>query len=79
MFYVYVLQSISNSEHFYVGYTGNLRLRLKEHNAGMCRHTNKNKPWKIRAYFAFDSKEKAESFERFLKGHSGRIFQKKYL
>ena len=39
----------------------------------------KYKPWKIRSYFAFDSKEKAEAFEKFLKGHSGRDFQKKYL
>ena len=79
MFYVYVMQSIQNPEHFYVGYTSDLRLRLKEHNTGTCRHTNKYKPWKIRSYFAFDSKEKAEAFEKFLKGHSGRDFQKKYL
>ena len=79
MFYVYVLQSLSVPEKFYVGYTSDLKLRLHEHNAGTCRHTNRAKPWKIRAYFAFDSKDKAEAFEIYLKSHAGRDFQKKYL
>ena len=79
MFYVYVLQSLKDSERFYVGYTCDLKLRIVEHNSGTCRHTNMYKPWKIRAYFAFDSKEKAECFEVYLKTHAGREFQKKYL
>ena len=79
MFYTYVLQSLSDSERFYVGHTNNLKLRIQEHNNGTCRHTNKYTPWKIRAYFAFDTKDKAEKFELYLKSHSGRNFQKKYL
>jgi len=79
MFYVYILQSINYSEHFYVGYTDNLKLRLAEHNAGEARFTNMYKPWKIKCYFAFEDKEKAESFETYLKTHAGREFQKKYL
>jgi len=79
MFYVYILQSINNPEHFYVGYTNNLKLRLDEHNSGYARHTNRYKPWKLRTYFAFDNQEKAESFELYLKGHAGRKFQKKHL
>ncbi|MDR1360796.1 MAG: GIY-YIG nuclease family protein [Rickettsiales bacterium] len=79
MFYVYILQSINTPEHFYVGYTNNLKLRLAEHNSGQARYTNMYKPWKIRSYFAFDTKEKAENFENYLKTHAERNFQKKYL
>jgi len=79
IFYVYILQSINNPEHFYTGYTNNLKLRIQEHNSGDARHTNKYRPWKIRCYFAFDSADKAESFEKYLKTHAGRRFQKKHL
>lgn len=79
MYYVYILESIKIPEHFYVGYTSDLRIHLHEHNSGACRYTNMYKPWKLKAYFAFDKKEKAEHFESYLKTHSGREFQKKYL
>jgi len=78
MFYVYILQSIDYPEHFYIGYTDDLKKRLKEHNSGYSIHTNKFKPWNIRGYLAFDTKEKAENFEKFLKTGNGRIFQKKH-
>ncbi len=78
MFYVYILQSIDNPEHFYVGYTDDLKRRIKAHNSGGSIHTNKFKPWKLRGYTAFDSEEKAKKFELFLKTGNGRVFQKKY-
>ena len=78
MFYVYVLQSINQPEHFYTGYTNDLKLRLTEHNRGKSRQTNMYKPWKIKTYFAFDEQDKAEQFEKYLKTHAGRNFQKKY-
>lgn len=74
MFYVYILQSIEYPEHFYVGYTRDLKRRLKSHNAGGSVHTNKFKPWNLHGYFAFDSEEKARKFEMFLKTSNGRIF-----
>ena len=79
MYYVYVLQSINNPEHFYVGYTNNLKQRIKAHNSGNSIHTNKFKPWNLRGYFAFDSEEKARKFEAFLKTGNGRNFQKKFV
>ena len=78
MYYVYILQSINQPEHFYVGYTSDLKKRLADHNSGYSIHTNKFKPWRVYGYSAFDSKEKAEKFEAFLKSGNGRIFQKKY-
>ena len=78
MFYVYILESLKEESRFYVGFTEDLKRRLKEHNAGNSIHTNKYIPWKIRNYFAFDDKERAKKFERYLKSHSGRAFQKRH-
>lgn len=78
MKYVYILES-HNSEHFYVGITGDLRARLIKHNAGEVPHTSKYRPWKIRTYVAFDDEECAIAFEGYLKSGSGRAFAKKHL
>lgn len=78
MHYTYILNSLSNPSHFYVGYTSDLKRRLLEHNSGKSIHTNKFTPWKIKNYIAFDDKEKAENFESFLKSGNGRLFSKKH-
>jgi predicted GIY-YIG superfamily endonuclease len=39
-FYVYILQSQSAPEHFYVGLTEDLQSRLKKHNAGEVPYTS---------------------------------------
>ena len=78
MFYVYILQSKNFPEHFYVGYTNDLQRRLQDHNNGCSIHTNKFRPWNICGYLAFNSKTKAQKFEKFLKSGNGRIFQKKF-
>ena len=78
MYYVYLLQSINNPEHFYVGYTCDLKQRILAHNSGKSIHTNKFNPWNLRAYLAFDSEEKARKFETYLKTGNGRCFQKKF-
>jgi putative endonuclease len=78
MIYVYILQSLSDSEQFYEGITENLKLRLKQHNAGEVFHTAKYKPWRIKNYFAFDNHQKAHMFEKYLKSGAGRAFAKKH-
>ena len=78
MYYTYILQSITQPEHFYVGHTDDLERRLKQHNSGNSVHTNKFKPWEIRGYMAFDNEDKAKRFEQFLKTGNGRNFQKKF-
>ena len=79
LFYVYILQSISHPEHFYTGYTQNLEQRLNEHNQGKCSHTSKHLLWKLETAVSFTDKEKALSFEKYLKSASGRAFAKKRL
>ena len=63
MYYVYILRSSEYSEEIYTGYTEwKPEVRLKDHNAGYSKHTNKYKPWKIVRYGAFNEK-KAIEFE----------------
>ncbi len=78
-YFVYILESKVNSAKHYTGITGDLNNRLKKHNEGGVPHTTKYKPWFIKNYFAFRSKEKASSFEKYLKSGSGRAFAKRHL
>jgi len=47
-FYVYILQSEAAPDTFYVGFTEDLRVRLKTHNSGKVPHTTKFRPWRIK-------------------------------
>jgi predicted GIY-YIG superfamily endonuclease len=77
--YVYILQSKSKAEHFYVGFTEDLQDRLKTHNAGHVPHTIKFRPWRIKSAIAFTERQRAIGFERYLKTASDRAFAKKRL
>ncbi|MGN6489152.1 MAG: GIY-YIG nuclease family protein [Devosia sp.] len=77
MHYVYILQSIAESDRFYVGVTSDLRARLKRHNSGEVPHTSKFGPWRIKTYLAFSDEAQAFAFERYLKSASGRAVAKK--
>ena len=78
MFYTYILRSLSYPEQRYIGSTSDLKSRLAKHNAGEVPHTAKFRPWKVEAYFAFETKEKAVAFEDYLKSGSGREFAKRH-
>ena len=77
--YVYILQSESSPDRFYVGFTEDLKARLKKHNAGEVPHSSELRPWKINTAIAFTDREQAFAFERYLKTASGRAFAKKRL
>jgi predicted GIY-YIG superfamily endonuclease len=77
--YVYVLHSETDASRFYTGCTDDLRARLIRHNRGEVPHTAKWKPWRIKTYVALPDRERARSFERYLKSASGRAFLKKHL
>ena len=79
MYYVYILQSIPERTRFYVGATSDLKVRVADHNAGRSPHTAKHRPWRLRWYCAFESRSRAEVFERYLKSASGRAFQKRHI
>ena len=79
MKYVYILESVNSAERFYIGVTGDLRDRLKRHNAGEVTHTSKWLPWRIKTYVAFSDDARAYAFEKYLKSGSGRAFAKRRL
>ena len=69
MFYVYVLHSIKDNG-FYIGFSTNLRARLRQHQDGENFATSHRGPWKLIYYEAYTEREDAEGREKFLK--SGR-------
>ncbi len=79
MCYTYVIETVSEPKHWYVGTTEDVSARLADHNAGRSSHTAKYRPWNLVWYCAFPTRAKAETFEGYLKTASGRAFQKKHL
>jgi putative endonuclease len=79
VFYVYLLISISDPTQRYVGFTTNLKQRVKSHNEGASAQTRKNRPWTLVSYMAFDDERRAREFEYYLKSGSGRAFANKRL
>lgn len=77
--YVYILRSVHHPEKTYIGYTRDLKTRIREHNLGYTTHTRKFRPWEVETAIAFSSKYKALAFERYLKSHSGKAFTTKRL
>ncbi len=71
MYYVYVLLSQSNSQ-LYVGRTSNLKKRIKEHESGKVRTTNRLNPMNLVFYEAFLSNNDAIRRERYFKTSKGK-------
>jgi putative endonuclease len=78
MKYVYILRSIANPTQTYIGFTSDLRRRLRDHNSGQTAYTDQFRPWKLETYLAFSDERKAKGFERYIKHGSGHAFLKKH-
>lgn len=79
MYYVYILETINPPLRRYIGFTADLRARLRDHNDGKNISTRPFRPWQLRAYLAFGEKIRALAFERYLKSGSGHAFMSKRL
>jgi len=79
MYYVYLLRSSAHPAQRYVGFTSDLRKRLKSHNEGASTHTAKYRPWELVTYLGFNTERKAREFEYYLKTGSGQAFANKRL
>ncbi len=66
MFFVYILKS-KKDKNLYIGYTNNLRKRLKEHNLGLVESTKTRKPLYLVYYEAYTSQQDATKREHNLK------------
>jgi len=72
MWYTYVLFSLK-SKRKYIGFTGNLKRRLNEHNEGKGgQYTHVNAPFSLLFYEAFLSEKDARKQEKFYKKGYGR-------
>lgn len=71
MFYVYILQSTKYKK-FYIGFTYDLKARLKKHNLGKVKATLPYSPWKIIFYEAYLNKYDALHREKYLKSYKGK-------
>ena len=78
MYYVYILLSQKDSSR-YDGTTEALKKRIKEHNSGNSKYSSSKMPYILKWYCAFDNKEMAYKFERYLKQGSGHAFTSKHL
>ena len=76
--YVYVIESIKNCE-LYVGFTKDLKQRLKQHNTGLNKSTKPYIPWKLVFYEAYISENDAARRERYLKSSQGSRLLKRML
>jgi len=77
VYYTYILKL--NDGYYYHGYSDNLRQRLRAHQQGRVSSTKNLRPVKLVFYAAFETKERAVNFERYLKSSSGFAFRNKHL
>jgi len=75
MYYVYVLQSLSD-RNFYTGFANNLENRIKKHDNGSVEATKFRRPLKLVYYEACINKKDALSRELYLKTAWGKRFIK---
>jgi putative endonuclease len=73
MFYVYLIQSEVDAS-FYIGYTSNLELRIKQHNNGESIYSRRKKPWKLVYSEELENKTSALKREKFLKKQKNKDF-----
>ena len=66
MFFVYILQS-KKDKNLYIGYSNDLRKRLKEHNLGLVRSTKSRILFVLVYYESYASKQNAIKREHNLK------------
>lgn len=77
-YYVYILRSI-DYDFIYIGYTDNLKRRLKEHNSGLVISTKHYYPLELIHYEAYKNKKDAKRREEYLKTNKGKTTLKTML
>jgi putative endonuclease len=71
MHYVYILLSLKDGK-FYIGYTSNLKRRLKEDSSGKNPSTKSRRPLRLLYYEAHLSKRDAMRRETYFKSTKGK-------
>ncbi len=71
MYYVYLIKSI-NKNWQYVGYSTDLKKRLKTHQKGLSSATKPYRPFNLIFYEAYKSRVDAKRREKYFKTNQGR-------
>ena len=71
MYYVYVLLS-DEDNHFYIGFTENVKQRLDEHNTGKNASTRSRRPFRLMYFEGHTSKSDAIRREGYFKTSKGK-------
>ncbi|MBW6441578.1 GIY-YIG nuclease family protein [Patescibacteria group bacterium] len=69
MYYVYLLQSQKDKK-YYIGYTSDIHLRLKQHNKGLVRATKHRIPLTMIGFEEYENRNEARWREHTLKKSS---------
>lgn len=77
MYYVYILRLSDGS--LYIGYSTDLKQRVKKHQWGLVSSTKNFRPVKLIFYCAFEQRNKTVEFEKYLKTGAGFAFRNKRL
>jgi putative endonuclease len=72
MFYVYILKSTKDNK-LYIGYSSNLKQRIKEHQSGKVDSTKHRRPFELIYYEAYRNEDDAKEREKSFK-HSGSVY-----
>ena len=78
MFYVYILQSLKDKK-LYIGYSSDLKRRLKEHKTGGSKSTKSRLPFRLIYYEAHFSPKDARRREKYFKTDKGKSTLKQML
>ena len=70
MYYVYILENVENAKEHYIGYTSDLKKRLRKHNSEENEGYTRGKKWKLVYYEAYLDKSIAYKREQRIKRHS---------
>ena len=76
MMYVYVIRSLKSGIH-YVGMAKDVKVRLKEHNAGKAKFTKCHRPWELIYSEESEDFETGRKHEKYLKSSAGKRWLKK--
>ncbi|MDI1250513.1 MAG: GIY-YIG nuclease family protein [Lacunisphaera sp.] len=76
MYYVYLIDRLTQPSRHYIGFSCQLRERLAEHNNGKLPNTARYRPGRLVTYLAFSYKKQGLAFEKYLKSGSGHAFAK---
>jgi putative endonuclease len=78
MYTVYILYS-RRLDHYYVGQTSDIEIRLARHNSGLVRWTSQGVPWKMVYTESYATRSEAVERERFIKSRKSRVFIEKLI